>query len=788
MDNLEPQGETSRIAELRRLRILDTPPEPEFDQLVALARQICEVPIALVSLVDRDRQWFKAEDGLGACETPRSQSFCQHALALGGILEVPDSHQDPRFAGNPLVLGPPHIRYYAGAPLRARSGHVLGTLCVIDRIPRELTPAQRTALLVLAAQVVAQIELRSMLLETREAALERDRFFNLSGDLMFVADYEGRFVRVNPAFERVFGYETGELEGQRVLDLVHPRDRRETLREWTLLSHGEEIHGFENRCRRNSGMYRWLNWNAVPLPELRLVYAAARDVTEMRESDESRRRMFDESPDLICTAGLDGFLREVNPAFERTLGYPAVDLLARPFTEFVHPDDLEGTGLALQALAGGASIVQYRNRLVRKDGSVRVIEWNAQPSHNPELLHATGRDMTFKQQTEQELTAHTQRQEAIARFGQRVIAGAAAEDLQLEAVSMVRSALGNASCAIFQTLSHGDHLLMTASDGWLPEQVGSLRIAANRQSIQGTVALTREHFISHDLKKDLERFPGSFALGETGVRSTICVPLQARKRSLGALAAFSETAGRFSDQDLFFLQSIAHALSSSLERALVEEERRTAEEALRESEERYRSVIRTMGSGVVLQDKDGVIRTWNESAERILGLTFEQMMGRSSIDPRWRAIREDESDYPGDEHPAMVTLRTGKPLSGELMGVCKPDGSRVWIEINTRPLMHEVDDAPAGVVCSFADVTARRELQVTLAARVAELEAALKREEELRELLPICSYCKRIRDDQNYWQQVEEYITRHTGSRLSHSFCPDCYEKHVVPMIPPRSA
>lgn len=490
----------------------------------------------------------------------------------------------------------------------------------------------------------------------------------------------------------------------------------------------------------------------------------------------------------MCTASLDGYLREVNPAFERALGYTAAELRARPFIEFVHLDDVEGVQLALGVLADGADVIQYRTRVIRKDTSVRVLEWTARLTPEGQFFCATARDVTFKQQTEEENSARSQRQEAVACFGQRVICGVAAEDLEAEAVALVRSALGDASSAIFRVLPPGDELLMTASNQWLSDQVGSLRIPANRQSIPGMVALTQEHYVSGDLKKDLDRFPGSFALGETGIQSLICVPLQARKRSLGAIAALSGTPGRFSDQDLFFLQTIAQAMSSALERALVEEERRTAEEALRESEERYRSVIRTMGSGVVLQDKDGVIRTWNESAERILGLTFEQMMGRSSIDPRWHAIHEDGSDYPGDEHPAMVTLRTGKPLTGEIMGICKPDGSRVWVEINTRPMLTADDGALAGVVVSFTDVSARRELQVTLSARVAELEAALRREEELRELLPICAYCKRIRDDKNYWQQVEDYIARHTGSRLSHSFCPDCYEKHVVPMIPPKSA
>jgi GAF domain-containing protein len=142
-----PDDDAQRLKALHDLLILDTPPEERFDRIVAFAAQEFDVPTALVSLVDRNRQWFKSRVGMQACETPRDISFCGHALAEAQTLVIPDARDDARFADNPLVTGPPFIRFYAGAQLRVPGSAVLGTLCLIDSHPRQL---DRTDLAILA--------------------------------------------------------------------------------------------------------------------------------------------------------------------------------------------------------------------------------------------------------------------------------------------------------------------------------------------------------------------------------------------------------------------------------------------------------------------------------------------------------------------------------------------------------------------------------------------------------------------------------------------------------------
>ena len=170
-----PKNEKQRLKVLWQYSVLDTMPEEIFDDLTELAARICEAPVAMITLVDEDRQWFKAKVGVSINETSRDISFCAHAITQPGLFIVPDATQDERFARNPLVKSDPKVRFYAGAPLVSPDGYALGTLCVIDKVPRELRPEQKQALRILARHVVSQLELRRRSNELADARQERDR-------------------------------------------------------------------------------------------------------------------------------------------------------------------------------------------------------------------------------------------------------------------------------------------------------------------------------------------------------------------------------------------------------------------------------------------------------------------------------------------------------------------------------------------------------------------------------------------------------------------------------------
>lgn len=177
-----PEDEDRRIQTLRSLCVLDTQAEERFDRITRLASRLFDVPIALVSLVDTDRQWFKSRQGLDATETPRAVSFCGHAILRGEAMVVPDAAHDERFADNPLVTGEPNIRFYAGCPVQAPDGQRMGTLCIIDREPRELPESDRQALADLARMV--ETELSSLALATTDSltGISNRRGFEMLGE------------------------------------------------------------------------------------------------------------------------------------------------------------------------------------------------------------------------------------------------------------------------------------------------------------------------------------------------------------------------------------------------------------------------------------------------------------------------------------------------------------------------------------------------------------------------------------------------------------------------------
>lgn len=220
--------ERLRLGTLREYRIMDTGPEPAFDRVTKLVADLFGVPIALVSLVDDCRQWFKSAHGLDIPETPRDVSFCQYVVADAQPVVILDALADPRFQGSPLVTGDPNVRFYAGVPLRAYNGAVLGTLCIIDRKPRPaLTPQELERLESFAAIIMAEAELRRAAIERDEARRMLERALDFSGIAIWQYDVRTHELRWRGAAADLWGadYETALHSSEAVFDRIHPDDR-----------------------------------------------------------------------------------------------------------------------------------------------------------------------------------------------------------------------------------------------------------------------------------------------------------------------------------------------------------------------------------------------------------------------------------------------------------------------------------------------------------------------------------------------------------------------------------
>jgi GAF domain-containing protein len=217
-----PDDETWRLAALHTLQLLDTAPEADFDAIVRLGQALFNVPTCLVTLVDRDRQWFKARIGLDDAQTPRNVSFCGHAILRDDVFVVPDATRDDRFHDNPLVTGPPHIRFYAGAPIRLPNGYTIGTVCILGPEPRSGMSATELAQLCdLAELALAAISLRALRSNLDQAATEAARLRLVLTALpqpVALADAQGRLTLANEAFSLICT--APPVDGMAITDLL----------------------------------------------------------------------------------------------------------------------------------------------------------------------------------------------------------------------------------------------------------------------------------------------------------------------------------------------------------------------------------------------------------------------------------------------------------------------------------------------------------------------------------------------------------------------------------------
>ena len=377
-----PENEIERLRVLKEYAILDTISEKEYESITQLASYICNVPIALVSLIDQNRQWFKASVGLDASETCRKDSFCQYTIMNNHIFEVENAAEHELFHDNPLVLGNPNIRFYAGAPLINKNGFVMGSLCVIDTKRNKLTEEQKNALQLLADQVVALLDARKINLEYLDSQKELQNFIDLSKDLVCIANLDGIFYKVNPAFTAVLGYEKQELEGVAFIDFVHPEDVQKTLKELEKLSDFKQTMSFENRYRTKDGSYINLSWNTSPDPETGNLYGIARNIQKEKLAEQHLKEvnyLLEESQqiakigswnysfvskNLICS---DGYYR----IFEmKTM--PTDEFVAK-FRSLIHKDDLLVLDNVIEEVSKTGEKFKTNYRIVFPDRRVKYI-------------------------------------------------------------------------------------------------------------------------------------------------------------------------------------------------------------------------------------------------------------------------------------------------------------------------------------------------------------------------------------------------------------------------------
>lgn len=334
--------EAKRLAALNSYNVMDTLPEKEFDAITRLASYICQVPIALISLVDDQRQWFKSAVGLDIDQTPRADAFCNYTILNDQILEIDNAAEDETFKNNPFVTGSAHIRFYAGAPLIDPDGHRLGSLCVIDTVPRKLDDQQRDALRTLADEVMSHLLLRKQkkaLEKSLEAHKEFYNLFNSSPEIHYIAATDSTIEFINDAVTNILGYTPDQAIGRSLWEFVVSQNREQFLPLIEMAIETERSFELETQTITATGEAKWIGWCAIH--KAGKWYASGRDITYQKQLTAELEQLSLVANNMVNGVAISDANDNViwiNNAFTNITGYEFYDVDGKRLRDVFVPD------------------------------------------------------------------------------------------------------------------------------------------------------------------------------------------------------------------------------------------------------------------------------------------------------------------------------------------------------------------------------------------------------------------------------------------------------------------
>ncbi|MEG4200274.1 diguanylate cyclase domain-containing protein [Microcoleus sp. Pol12A5] len=489
------------------------------------------------------------------------------------------------------------------------------------------------------------------------------------------------------------------------------------------------------------------------------LFGTSQDITDLVKAETELRelsRALAHAVEGISRLDIFGRYISVNQAYANIAGYQPEEMVGMNWQKTVHPHDCDRMMAAYQKmLAEGRVEVEARG--IRKDGSIfykQVVMLAAYDSQERSIgHHCFMKDITDRKQAEAALQLEFQRLSIVIATQQEIAIRNPNLDAVMAVIAERTQDLTRADGAVIEMVE-GDEMVYRAASGIASAYIG-LRIKVGT-SLSGKCIATGQIMLCEDSETDAR--VDRAACERIGLRSMVVVPLFYQDDRVGVLKVLSAKPSAFTESDIQTLQLMAGFLASSLHLASEFDAKNILLSQLQESEERYRSVITSMTEGVVLQLANGQITACNASAERILGLTPEQMMGRTSVDLDWRIVREDGQPFPGQQHPAILTLRTGQGRSNVVMGIHKSDKTLTWISINSQPLFHLNQSKPYAVLTTFADITEHKRGEEMLRHR-AEQERLIATTDGLTQVANRRCFDERLQSEWHRLMQGKQQLS-----------------------------
>ena len=394
---------------------------------------------------------------------------------------------------------------------------------------------------------------------------------------VIATDLEGAVIHWNDYAEKLYGWSREEALGRNVTELVVGTAEAGVADEiMERLRAGETWEGEFVVRRKDGSTFPAHVTNSLTYDSQGHVVGivgVSMNIAERKKAEEERDRLFTLSPDLLCIAGVDGYFKRINPAFEETLGYTGQELLTNPFVEFVHPEDRAATVGEVEKLSMGATTVLFENRYRRKDGTYIWLAWKAVPVTDEGLIYAAARNVTEQKRAEEDIRARARQQEAVAELGRQALAELDLSALMDETVEAVARTLNLEYCEILELLPDGETLLLRSGVGWKKGLVGNATVGADLDSLAGYTLLADEPVVVEDLRVE-SRFGESPRLHEHGVTSGMSTVVRGREGPFGIVGAYARNRRTFSRNDVNFLRAVANVLATAVERKNAEEEMR----------------------------------------------------------------------------------------------------------------------------------------------------------------------------------------------------------------------